>query len=76
MISYQDNKKIIVNTLNGSIECKKLVFAINAWTPSFFSFLSRSVILVSSDMIISEPINNELEKLKLNVFTNNPSEVN
>jgi len=66
MLSYEDNQKIIVKTNNGSVECKKLVVAINAWTPSFFSFLSRSVILVSSDMIISEPINNELEKLNLN----------
>ena len=66
MLSYDDNQKIIVKTANGSIECKKLVFAINAWTPSFFSFLSRSVILVSSDMIISEPVNNELENLNLN----------
>ena len=53
--------------MNGSVECKKLVVAINAWTPSFFNFLSRSVILVSSDMIISEPISSELEKLNLKV---------
>ena len=66
MLSYEHNQKIIVHTTHGSVECKKLVLAINAWTPSFFSFLSRSVILVSSDMIISEPINNELEKLNLN----------
>ena len=66
MLSYEDNQKITVRTAHGSVECKKLVLAINAWTPSFFSFLSRSVILVSSDMIISEPINNELEKLNLN----------
>ena len=66
MLHYKDSQKIIVNTSLGSVECKKLIVAINAWTPSFFSFLSRSVILVSSDMIISEPINNELKKLNLN----------
>ena len=66
MLSYEDKQKITVNTSHGSVECKKLVFAINAWTPSFFSFLSRSVILVSSDMIISEPVNNKLEKINLN----------
>ena len=66
MSSYDNNEKIVVNTTHGSVECKKLIVAINAWTPSFFSFLSRSVILVSSDMIISEPINSELEKLNLN----------
>ena len=43
--------------------CEKLVFAINAWTPNFLPFLSRSVVLVSSDMIITEPIQNELQNL-------------
>ena len=66
MSSYEDNEKITVHSAHGSVECKKLVLAINAWTPSFFPFLSKSVILVSSDMIISEPVNNELEKLNLN----------
>ena len=66
MLSCKENNNIIVKTKSGSIECKKLIVAINAWTPSFFPFLSRSVILVSSDMIISEPIKNKLENLKLN----------
>ncbi len=66
MSSYDYNTMITVHTAHGSVKCKKLILAINAWTPSFLSFLSRSVILVSSDMIISEPINNELEKLNLN----------
>tara|TARA_B100000965_G_scaffold363663_1_gene346631 strand:- start:446 stop:1855 length:1410 start_codon:yes stop_codon:yes gene_type:complete len=66
MLSYKNEKKIIVKSTNGSVKCKKLVVAINAWTPSFFNFLSNSVILVSSDMIISEPISSELEKLNLN----------
>ena len=42
------------------------MFAINAWTPNFLPFLSRSVVLVSSDMIITEPIQNELQNLGLN----------
>ncbi|MDC0057046.1 FAD-dependent oxidoreductase [Alphaproteobacteria bacterium] len=66
MLSYKENNNIIVKTKNGSVTCKKLIVAINAWTPSFFSFLSRSVILVSSDMIISEPIKDKLENLRLN----------
>jgi len=65
MLSYEDNNKVKVKSNSGEIECKKLIVAINAWTPSFFSFLSRSVVLVSSDMIISEPINKKLEKLNL-----------
>ena len=66
MLSYKENNNIIVKTKNGSVECKKLIVTMNAWTPSFFPFLSRSVILVSSDMIISEPIKDKLESLRLN----------
>ena len=66
VLSYKDKEGIVVKTKNGSVACKKLIFAINAWTPTLLPFLSRSVILVSSDMIISEPIKNKLENLKLN----------
>ena len=67
VLSYKDKgDNIIIKTKNGSVTCRKLIFAINAWTPTFLPFLSRSVILVSSDMIISEPIKNKLEDLKLN----------
>ena len=65
MINFKENNKIIINTQYGSIHCKKAIMAMNAWTPSFFPFLSRSVILVSSDMIISEPIKNELTNIGL-----------
>ena len=66
VISYNHKKEIHVKTNNGSVTCEKLVFAINAWTPNFLPFLSRSVVLVSSDMIITEPIQNELQNLGLN----------
>ena len=66
MLSYQENNDIIVKAKNGSVKCNKLIVTINAWTPSFFPFLSKSVILVSSDMIISEPIKDKLESLRLN----------
>ncbi len=66
VISYNHKKEIHVKTNNGSVTCEKLVFAINAWTPNFLPFLSRSVVLVSSDMIITAPIQNELQNLGLN----------
>ena len=65
-LSYKGKKEIIIKTKKGSIKCNKLIIAMNAWTPSLLPFLSRSVILVSSDMIISEPIKNELQDLRLN----------
>ena len=66
VISYDDKKEILVKTKNGSVSCSKLVFAINAWTPHLLPFLSRSVVLVSSDMIISEPIKSKLQTIGLN----------
>jgi len=66
VISYDNKKEILVKTKNGSVSCSKLVFAINAWTPHLLPFLSRSVVLVSSDMIISEPIKSKLQTIGLN----------
>ena len=65
MINLEENNKIVINTKKGSITCNKLVIAINAWTPRHFPFLSRSVILVSSDMIISDRIPEQLHRIGL-----------
>ena len=65
-LSYNGEKEIIVKTKKGSIKSNKLIVAMNAWTPTLLPFLSRSVILVSSDMIITEPIKDELKNLGIN----------
>ncbi|MBG77229.1 MAG: Gamma-glutamylputrescine oxidoreductase [Alphaproteobacteria bacterium MarineAlpha5_Bin12] len=65
-ISYNGTEEIIVKTKKGSVNCKKLIIAMNAWTPTLLPFLSRSVILVSSDMIITETIKDKLQDLGLN----------
>ena len=36
------------------IKTRKLVFAVNAWLPKLESQFARSVVLVSSDMVISK----------------------
>ena len=41
MLSYQENKNIIIKTKNGSVKCNKLIVTINAWTPSFFPFFVK-----------------------------------
>ncbi|PPR50616.1 MAG: Gamma-glutamylputrescine oxidoreductase [Alphaproteobacteria bacterium MarineAlpha5_Bin5] len=64
-LSYNGKKEIIIKTKKGSVKCNKLIIAMNAWTPTLLPFLSRSVILVSSDMIITEPIKNKLIDLGL-----------
>ena len=66
VISYNGAKDIIAKTKKGSINCKKLIIAMNAWTPTLLPFLSRSVILVSSDMIITESIKDKLHDMGLN----------
>jgi len=65
MNSLSEKNDIVIKTTEGSVKCKKAIMAINSWTPSFFSFLSSSVILVSSDMIISEPIKEKIDIMGL-----------
>ena len=63
-------KKIIIYiifiSLNSSYSFSEIIKPNNRIDPAFLPFLSRSVVLVSSDMIISEPIKNKLEDLRLN----------
>ena len=65
MINHKEKNKIVINTEKGSIICNKAVMAINAWTPGYFPYLSRSVIIVSSDIIISDRIPEQLKKIGL-----------
>ena len=65
MIKIEEGKNLVIHTPSGSIVSNKAVMAINAWMPKFFPTLSRSVILVSSDMFITEPIPKKLEQIGL-----------
>ncbi|MCV6627572.1 MAG: FAD-dependent oxidoreductase, partial [Cellvibrionaceae bacterium] len=49
----------------GSVKAKQVVLASNAWLPRQFTEFSRAVVLVSSDMIISKPIPEQLAALGL-----------
>lgn len=44
----------IVETANGTVRAKKVVVAINAWMARQFREFDRTVVIVSSDMIITE----------------------
>ena len=48
--------KVKVSTPKGQVHCQKLILAINAWMPSQFKRFKNSVVLVSSDMMITEPM--------------------
>jgi len=63
MTSIKENGKVVVQTNKESITSRKVVIAINAWTPQYFPSLARTVILVSSDMIITNPIPRHLDQI-------------
>ena len=60
-----DKARPKVMTPNGSIDAGKVVLAINAWMASEFRKFSRSIVVVSSDMAITEPIPDRLEEVGL-----------
>ena len=57
---------LVLTTTSGSIRCKKCVLATNGWTPEIVSELKRSIVLVSSDMLITEPMPELLAQQQLN----------
>ncbi|KZN30502.1 hypothetical protein N480_05975 [Pseudoalteromonas luteoviolacea S2607] len=64
--SHIDGEIVTISTKQGvKIRATSLTFAVNAWLPSLRSEFSRHVVLVSSDMVISKPMPELLEQLKL-----------
>ena len=68
MQSYHTHQsgKVVVDTARTRITANKLILATNAWTPQIVPQFSRSVVLVSSDMMISPK---QPDALKLHGFT-------
>ena len=60
------DQQITVHTSQGNLLSNTVIFAVNAWLPSLHKVFSRSVVLVSSDMVITKPIPEVLEQLNLN----------
>lgn len=56
----------LVKTPQGSIQAKKVVLAINAWMASRFKQFSRTMVVVSSDMCVTEPCPQLLQTIGLN----------
>lgn len=44
----------IVHTDQGRVQAKKVVIALNAWMPEQFPEFSRSIVVVSSDMVVTQ----------------------
>ena len=49
------NRPPVVETSHGSVRAKKVVVAINAWMARQFPEFERTIAIVSSDMVITEP---------------------
>ena len=66
MDSVREGKPVVIKTPQGDISAKKVVLAINAWMPQKYPSLNRNIILVSSDILITEPVPALLEDAGLN----------
>ncbi|MGY3571846.1 FAD-dependent oxidoreductase [Vibrio paucivorans] len=51
-----------VNTPNGSVTANKVVLALNAWMVKHFRQFKRSIVVVSSDMVVTHPISDKLRQ--------------
>lgn len=65
MLSLQESRVPVVRTAHGQVRAQHVVLALNAWMPQLFRQFSRSVVLVSSDMLISQPCPAQLAELGL-----------
>lgn len=56
MLSLEEKRPATITTPKGVVTADKVVIATNAWMPQQFKEFSRTVTLVSSDMLITQPI--------------------
>lgn len=55
MVSLDGGAPVTVSTPRGSVTAERAVLALNAWMPRLFGRFRRSIAIVSSDMVITEP---------------------
>lgn len=61
MRGLEDGSPPVVRTPHGKVTADRVVIAINAWMASSFREFERSIAVVSSDMVITEPAARQLE---------------
>jgi putative aminophosphonate oxidoreductase len=66
MTSLEESLPPVVRTATGSVHAKQVVLALNAWTPEHFPEFERTIVVVSSDMVITEPRSDLLARTGLN----------
>ncbi|UVM24094.1 FAD-dependent oxidoreductase [Pseudomonas wadenswilerensis] len=65
MTGLQEGPQAVVETASGSVRAGRVVLALNAWMARAFPQFERSVAIVSSDMIITEPQPELLQQIGL-----------
>jgi putative aminophosphonate oxidoreductase len=60
MLGIEGGSPPVVVTRGGSVTADRVVIAINAWMAGAFREFERSIAIVSSDMVITEPAEREL----------------
>ncbi|CAK9889703.1 MULTISPECIES: FAD-dependent oxidoreductase [Pseudomonas] len=65
MTGLQEGPQALVETVTGTVRAGRVVLALNAWMARAFPQFERSVAIVSSDMIITEPQPQLLEQIGL-----------
>ncbi|TDJ77441.1 FAD-dependent oxidoreductase [Pseudomonas putida] len=66
MTALEHGAPATVRTLHGSIRADRVVLVLNAWMARAFPQFQRSVAIVSSDMVITEPCSELLQEIGLN----------
>ncbi|MFR0717821.1 FAD-dependent oxidoreductase [Enterobacterales bacterium BD_CKDN230030183-1A_HGKHYDSX7] len=66
MTALEHGTPATVRTLHGSIRADRVVLGLNAWMARAFPQFQRSVAIVSSDMVITEPCSELLQEIGLN----------
>jgi putative aminophosphonate oxidoreductase len=62
VLSFTRSRPVIVHTAAGSITSEKLVIANNAWAANIRE-LSRAIVVVSSDIVVTAPVAEQLDKI-------------
>ncbi len=55
VVAIEAGVKPRVRVARGAVETDKLVLAVNAWMPELFKEFERTIVVVSSDMVVTEP---------------------
>ncbi|GEM81604.1 FAD-dependent oxidoreductase [Vibrio superstes] len=65
MLELKYGQPVTVITKQGSIRAQQVVLALNAWMVEKFKAFKNSIVVVSSDMVITKPVPELLKKSKL-----------